>query len=61
MKKGRHYSKDEIAIISQSAIGKSFKEIKDKELMSFGEDKIQKGSLGCIIEECLFGIESNNE
>ena len=61
MKKGRHYSKDEIAIISQSVIGKSFKEIKDKELMSFGEDKIQKGSLGCIIEECLFGIESNNE
>ena len=61
MKKGRHYSKEEIAVISQTAIGKSFREISDAELMSFGEDKTQKGSLGGIIEENLFGIEQNNE
>lgn len=61
MKKGRHYSKEEIAVISQTAIGKSFREISDAELMAFGEDKTQKGSLGGIIEENLFGIEQNNE
>ena len=61
MKKGRHYSKEEIAVISQTAIGKSFREISDAELMSFGEDKTQKGSLGGIIEENLFGIEQNKE
>ena len=61
MKKGRHYSKEEIAVISQTAIGKSFREISDAELMAFGEDKTQKGSLGGIIEENLFGIEQNTE
>ena len=61
MKKGRHYSKEEIAVISQTAIGKTFREISDAELMIFGEDKTQKGSLGGIIEENLFGIEQNNE
>lgn len=61
MKKGRHYSKEEIAVISQTAIGKSFREISDAELMAFGEDKTKKGSLGGIIEENLFGIEQNNE
>ena len=57
MKKGRHYSKEEIAVISQTAIGKSFREISDAELMTFGEDKTQKGSLGGIIEENLFPIQ----
>ena len=61
MKKGRHYSKEEIAVISQTAIVKSFREISDAELISFGEDKTQKGTLGGIIEENLFGIEQNNE
>ena len=61
MKKGRHYSKEEIAVISQTAIGKSFREISDAELIISGEDKTQKGSLGGIIEENLFGIEQNNE
>lgn len=61
MKKGRHYSKEEVAVISQSAIGKSFREIRDSELITIGDDKVQKGSMGGIIEECLFGIEPNGE
>ena len=37
MKKGRHYSKEEIAVISQTVIGKSFREISDAELINFGD------------------------
>ena len=51
MKKGRHYSKEEIAVISQSAIGKSFREIRDVELITVEDEKVQKGSMGGIIEE----------
>ena len=61
MKKGRHYSKEEIAVISQSAIGKSFREIRDVELITVEDEKVQKGSMGGIIEEYLFGIEPNGE
>ena len=61
MKKGRHYSKEEIVVITQSAIGKSFREIRDAELITLEDKKIQKGSLGGIIEEYLFGIEANGE
>lgn len=61
MKKGRHYSEEEIAFISQSAIGKSFREIKNTELITVEDGKIQKGSMGGIIEEYLFGIEPNGE
>lgn len=61
MKKGRHYSEEEINIISQSAIGKSFREIRDSELVTIEDNKIQKGSMGGIIEEFLFGIEPNGE
>ena len=61
MKKGRHYSKEEIAVISQSVIGKSFREIRDVELITIEDEKVQKGSMGGIIEEYLFGIEPNWE
>ena len=61
MKKGRHYSKEEIAVITQSAMGKSFREIMDAELVTIEDKKMQKGSLGGIIEEYLFGIEANGE
>lgn len=61
MKKGRHYSKEEIAVISQSAIGKSFREIRDAELITIEDERVQKGSMGGIIEEYLFGIEPNGE
>ena len=61
MKKGRHYLEEEIGIISQSAIGKSFREIRDAEIVILEDDKVTKGSLGGIIEEALFGIEANGE
>lgn len=61
MKKGRHYSEEEVKLIAQSAIGKTFKEIIDSELITIENNKIQKGSLGDIIEEALFGIEKNTE
>lgn len=34
MKKGRHYSEEEVKLIAQSAIGKTFKEIIDSELIT---------------------------
>lgn len=61
MKKGRHYSEYEIAIITQSALGKSFKEIKDLELVNDEDTKVQKGGLGNLIEKALFGIDANGE
>lgn len=61
MKKGRHYSVDEIKLIAQSAIGKSFNDIINSELITVESDKIQKGSLENIIEAALFGIEKNND
>ena len=61
MKKGRHYSETEIRILAQSVIGKAFNEIKKYEIVSIDDSKIQKGSLGGIIEEALYGIEPNGE
>lgn len=61
MKKGRHYSEEEIKIITQSVIGKSFNEIINSELITIEDNKLQKGSLGDIIEEALFGIEKNTD
>ena len=61
MKKGRHYSETEIRILAQSVIGKTFNEIKKYEIVSIDDSKIQKGSLGGIIEEALYGIEPNGE
>ena len=61
MKKGRHYSEYEIEIISKSAIGKSFKEIQYAELVEKADEKVQKGGLGNLIEQYLFGIEANGE
>ena len=39
MKKGRHYLEEEIGFISQSAIGKSFREIRDAEIVTLEDDK----------------------
>ena len=61
MKKGRHYLEEEIGFIAQSAVGKSFREIRDTEVIPVEDDKITKGSLGGIIEQSLFGIEANVE
>ncbi len=59
MKKGRHYSREEIAVIIASAIGKTFNEINNLTYITSDESKVQKGSFGSIVEEALFGIESN--
>ncbi len=61
MKKGRYYTEDEITVLSQSVIGKTFREIQDANLMTVKEAKITKGGLGAIIEQDLFGIEANQE
>ena len=61
MKKGRHYKEEEIKVLSQSIIGKTFREIQDANLMTVKETKITKGGLGAIIEQDLFGIEANQE
>ncbi len=59
---GRNYSRDEIELISKSAIGKTLKEIKNVSLYSF-EDKenSNKGGFGQLIENYLFGIENNSD
>lgn len=61
MKKGRHYSEDEIRLIAKSVIGKTFNDLKSKEVIIIDDTKIQKGSLGEIIEEALYGIKPNGE
>ncbi len=61
MKKGRYYSEDEVKTIAQSVIGKTFNDIINSELITIEDNKIQKGSLGDIIEEALFGIEKNTD
>ena len=59
MKKGRHYSREEIVVISKSIIGKSFKDIISMNYYVLDESGVKKGSLGNIIEQSLFGIEPN--
>lgn len=61
MKKGRKYSKEEITIIAKSAIGKTFREIKDAELVSVSDKALKKGGLGQLVETALYGIENNND
>lgn len=61
MKKGRRYSREEIEVIAKSAIGKTFRELKDKELITVTEKSLKKGGLGQLTEKALYGIETNNE
>ncbi len=61
MKKGRHYSEYEISIITQSVLSKSFRDIKDSSLVEYDAEKMQKGKLGDLIEQGLFGIDANIE
>ena len=60
MKKGRRYTQEEIVLISQSAIGKTFRELMNSELITF-ESEENKGNLGQLVETYLFGIDSNND
>lgn len=61
MKKGRHYSQEEIELIAKSAIGRTFNEIKNYELISCEDGKVTKGGFGQLIEKYLFGIDNNND
>ena len=62
MKKGRLYNKQEIEIISKSAIGKSISEIANEVIVTIlDEDSLNKGSLGQLVEQFLFGITNNND
>lgn len=62
MKKGRLYNREEIELISQSAIGKSVNDILNQELVTLEDsNKNNKGGIGQFIEEYLFGIKNNNE
>ena len=62
MKKGRLYNRQEIQLISKSAIGKSINDIMNEEVITIGENNISnKGSLGQLVEQFLFGMENNSE
>ena len=61
MKKGRRYSREEIEVIAKSAIGKTFRELKDKELVTVSEKSLKKGGLGQLIEIALYGIQTNSD
>ena len=60
MKKGRLYNRQEIEVISKSAIGKTMNDILKEELVSVGEID-NKGGLGQLVEQYLFGIQTNSE
>lgn len=55
MEKGRKYSEEEIAIIVQHSLGKTFGELNNYELKTF-----DKGSFGHIYEENVFEYALNN-
>lgn len=61
MKKGRRYSREEIEVIAKSAIGKTFRELKDKELVTVSEKSLKKGGLGQLVEIALYGIQTNSD
>ena len=62
MKKGRLYNRQEIEIISKSAIGKSVNDILNEEIITIENNNISnKGSLGQMIEQFLFGIQTNSD
>ena len=62
MKKGRLYNREEIELISKSAIGKSINDIAREEKTEIKNGKASnKGELGQLVEKYLFGIETNND
>jgi len=59
---GRKYSREDIALISQSAIGKTLREIEESSIYTFeNKNKSGKGGFGQLIENYLFGIENNSD
>ena len=61
MKKGRRYSRQEIEIISKSALGKSLNDILNSELITIEDKEANKGGLGQLIEKYLFGMDNNSD
>ena len=61
MKKGRLYNREEIEIISKSAIGKSVNDILNEEVITVEDKNTNKGNIGQLIEKALFGIDNNND
>ena len=61
MKKGRLYSREEIEIISKSAIGKSINDILNEEVITIEDKEANKGGLGQLVEKFLFGMENNSD
>ena len=61
MKKGRLYNRQEIELISKSAIGKSVNEIINEEVVTVEDKVANKGGLGQLIEKYLFGMNNNSD
>ena len=62
MKKGRLYNRQEIEIISKSAIGKSINDILNEEVITIENNNYpNKGGLGQMVEQFLFGIQTNSD
>ncbi len=61
MKKGRLYNRQEIELISKSAIGKSINDILNEEIVTVEDKDANKGGLGQLIEKYLFGMDNNSD
>ena len=61
MKKGRLYNRQEIELISKSAIGKSVNDIINEEVVTIEDKVANKGGLGQLIEKYLFGMNNNSD
>lgn len=61
MKKGRLYNRQEIELISKSAIGKSVNDILNEEFKTVVDKENNKGGFGQLIEKYLFGIDNNSD
>ena len=61
MKKGRLYNREEIELISASAIGKSVNDILNEEVITIEDKEVNKGGLGQLVEKYLFGIDNNSD
>ncbi|MEG2232979.1 MAG: Sau3AI family type II restriction endonuclease, partial [Bacilli bacterium] len=61
MEKGRLYNREEIELISKSAIGKSVNDILNEELITIEDKNANKGGLGQLIEKYLFNIDNNSD
>ena len=61
MKKGRIYTREEIEVISKSAIGKSLNDLIKTEVITIEDKEANKGGLGQLIEKYLFGMENNSD